>query len=50
MDQSVPLFTGDKLMEWPSGYDFDGYVVIKQNQPLPMTIVAIMAQLHTQDR
>ena len=50
MDQSVPLFTGDKLMEWPSGYDFDGYVVIKQNQPLPMTIVAIMAQLHTMDR
>lgn len=50
MDQSVPLFTGDKLMEWPSGYDFDGYVVIKQDQPLPMTIVAIMAQLHTMDR
>jgi hypothetical protein len=50
MDQPVPLFTGDKLMEWPSGYDFDGYIVVKQDQPLPMTVVALMAQLTTQDR
>ena len=50
MDQSVPLFTGDQLMEWPSGYDFDGYIVVKQNQPLPMTIIAIMPQVTTQDR
>jgi len=50
MDQAVPLFSGDKLMEWAAGYDFDGYIVIKQNQPLPMTVIAIMPQLHTQDR
>jgi hypothetical protein len=50
MNQSVPLFTGDQLMEWPSGYDFDGYIVVKQNQPLPMTIIAIMPQVTTQDR
>lgn len=50
MDQPVPLFTGDKLMEWPSGYDFDGYVVVRQNQPLPMTLIAIMPQVTTQDR
>ena len=50
MDQAPPLFTGDKLIEWPSGYDFDGYVMVVQDQPLPMTVVAIMPQLHTFDR
>jgi hypothetical protein len=50
MDQAPPLFTGDKLIEWPSGYDFDGYVMVQQAQPLPMTVVAVMPQLHTFDR
>lgn len=50
MDQPPPLFTGDKLMEWPGDYDFDGFIVVRQEQPLPMTLVAIMPQLHTFDR
>lgn len=50
MDAPPPLFTGDKLMEWPGDYDFDGFIVIRQEQPLPMTVVAIMPQLHTFDR
>jgi hypothetical protein len=50
MDQAPPLFTGDKLIEWPGGYDFDGYIFVKQEQPLPMTVVALMPQLVTQDR
>jgi hypothetical protein len=50
MDAPPPLFTGDKLMDWPGGYDFDGYMMIKQTQPLPMTVVAIMPQVHTFDR
>lgn len=50
MNQAPPLFTGDKLIEWPDGYTFDGYVMIQQVQPLPMTIVAIMPQVHTFDR
>ena len=50
MDQAPPLFTGDKLIEWPSGYDFDGYVMVKQTQPLPMTVVALMPLVHTSDR
>ena len=37
-------------MEWPDGYTFDGFVMIQQTQPLPMTIVAIMPQVHTFDR
>jgi len=50
MDSPPPLFTGDKLIEWPGGYDFDGYVMVKQVQPLPMTVVAIMPQVTTFDR
>lgn len=50
MNQAPPLFTGDKLVDWPGGYDFDGYVMVRQDQPLPMTLVAIMPQVHTFDR
>lgn len=50
MDSAPPVFSGDKLLEWNGGYDFDGYVTIQQPQPLPMTIVAIMPQVVTQDR
>jgi len=50
MDAPPPIFTGDKLLEWNGGYDFDGYITIQQAQPLPMTIVAIMPQVVTQDR
>lgn len=50
MDEPPPLFSGDKFMNWPGGYDTDGYVMVTQEQPLPMTVVAIMPQLETQDR
>lgn len=50
MDAPPPVFSGDKLLEWNGGYDFEGYISISQPQPLPMTIVAIMPQVVTQDR
>lgn len=50
MDQPPPIFSGDKLMEWPGDYDFDGYMVVQQDQPLPMTVVALMPLVHTFDR
>jgi hypothetical protein len=50
MNAPPPVFTGDKLIEWPGGYDFDGYVMVKQDQPLPMTVVAVMPQVTTFDR
>lgn len=50
MDAPPPLFTGDKLVDWPGGYDFDGYAMVRQVQPLPMTLVALMPQVHTFDR
>lgn len=50
MDRAPPLFSGDKLIEWPGGYDGDGWVMVQQRQPLPMTIIAIMPQINTYDR
>ena len=49
MDTAVPLFNGDKEIFFPSGYENDAQVVIRQNQPLPMTIVAIMRRSNTFD-
>lgn len=50
MDQPVPLYTGDKFIEFPGGYDNDGFVVVKQDQPLPLTILSIYPRLQTFDR
>lgn len=50
MGEPVPLFNGDKFVNWPAGYDTDGSVYWRQDLPLPMTVLAIMPQLVTQDR
>lgn len=49
MDEAVPMFSGDKEIFFPSGYDNDARVMVRQNQPLPMTIVAIMRRSNTFD-
>lgn len=49
MDEAVPLFTGDKEIYFPSGYETDARVVIRQSQPLPMTVLAIMRRSNTFD-
>lgn len=50
MNEPVPLFTGDKSETWNGDYDTSGQIYIRQSQPLPMTVVGIYPQLHTQDR
>jgi len=49
LDQSVPLFTGDKEISWPGGYDTWGIIRIESRQPLPLTLQAIMPSVVTQD-
>ena len=49
MDEAVPLFTGDKEIYFPSGYETDARVIIRQSQPLPMTVLAIMRRSNTFD-
>jgi hypothetical protein len=50
MDTAVPLFTGDHEVEWDGTYDSDNHIFYRQIQPFPVTILAVMPQLHTQDR
>jgi len=48
MDSGLGLFTGDKRVT-NLGWDRDGYIEIKQEQPLPMTILGIHGTLNTVD-
>lgn len=49
MGQAVPLFSGDKTLDFEDDYTTEGYVAFEQTQPLPCSILAIMPQLNTQD-
>lgn len=49
MDQSPPLFTGDKRVVFPKGWDRVARVMVRQQQPLPMTVLAIVPQLSIMD-
>ncbi len=50
MDQALDLYTGDKTIEFGNGYDTDGFVTVRQEQPLPLTIIGIYARLEVFDR
>ncbi|MNL60562.1 hypothetical protein D3C87_1843810 [compost metagenome] len=49
MNQPAPLFSGDKVVSWPNGYDAEGYVGFENDQPTAATIIAFMPQVVTQD-
>lgn len=49
MDSAPPRFTGDKEVPWNNGYETEGRILIRQDQPLPMTILAIMPRVRTND-
>lgn len=42
MDASPPLFTGDKQYEFDGDFDYDTPVFIVQDQPLPLTLLALV--------
>jgi hypothetical protein len=50
MDTAVPLFTGDKDIEFTGGFDDDDRVYIKQGQPLPLTVLAFFPRMNTFDK
>lgn len=41
------LFTGDKVVDFPDGYEGDGVLTILQDKPLPCTVVAIIPVFDT---
>lgn len=50
MGSPPALYTGDKSVTWNNGYETDGYMYFRQDQPLPLTIIGVFPQLVTQDR
>ena len=50
MDTAVPMFTGDKDIEFPGGFDDDDRIYIKQSQPLPLTVLAFYPRMNTFDK
>jgi hypothetical protein len=49
MNQPAPLFTGDKVVPWPDGYNTEAYVGFEIDQPVNAVLVAVMPQIVTQD-
>ncbi|MBE3144555.1 MAG: hypothetical protein IMZ61_11620, partial [Planctomycetes bacterium] len=49
MGQPTPLLTGDKIVPFPGGWDRHGYIRITQEQPLPLTVLAIGPVINTGD-
>lgn len=50
VDAAPELFTGDKNLTMPEGYDTDGYVIIKNDQPFPMTLICLVPNMEVMDR
>ena len=50
MDSPPPLFTGDKDIDWDGDYEVEANICWRQSQPLPLTVLAIMPQVTTQDK
>lgn len=44
-DQAIPPFSGDYDFIPQTGYDTDGSFYVKQDQPLPMTIIALIPDI-----
>lgn len=49
MNNPPPIFSGDKDVPFPEGYNTDGQIRIVADEPLPMTVLALMPQLETHD-
>ena len=49
MDTAVPLFTGDKDIEFPGGFEEGDRIYVQQTQPLPMTVLALYPRMNTHD-
>jgi len=49
MDEGIPPFTGDKEVEFRGNYETDGFIYVRQSQPLPFTILSLYPRLVTND-
>jgi hypothetical protein len=49
MNSGVNIFTGDKDIEFRGNYETDGFIFVRQNQPLPLTVLSLYPRLITND-
>jgi hypothetical protein len=49
MDSGIAVFTGDKEVEFRGNYETDGFIYVRQTQPLPLTILSLYPRLQTND-
>ena len=49
MDNGIPLFSGDKTIEFSGGFDNDDRIYVRQSQVLPMTVLAFYPRMNTFD-
>ena len=49
MDSGLGVFTGDKEVEFRGNYETDGFIFVRQTQPLPLTILSLYPRLQTND-
>lgn len=50
MDNPPDLFSGDILVDWPGDYDTHPWLCLRQDYPMPCTIIGIMPTVSTYDR
>jgi hypothetical protein len=49
MNTPIPVYTGDKEVEFRGNYETDGYIYVRQTQPLPLTVLSLYPELITND-
>tara|TARA_R100001594_G_scaffold33685_2_gene62429 strand:- start:8892 stop:11399 length:2508 start_codon:yes stop_codon:yes gene_type:complete len=49
MDRPPALFSGDKKVPYPKGFETKDNIQVQQDQPLPMTILALISHVKTND-
>ena len=49
MNSGINVFTGDKEIEFRGNYETDGFIFVRQNQPLPLTVLSLYPRLITND-
>ena len=49
MNEPIPVFTGDKEVEFRGNYETDGFIFVRQTQPLPLTVLSLYPELITND-
>jgi hypothetical protein len=49
MGSDLELFTGDKFLDFPGDYERFFQVIVEQDKPLPMNLLAIVHRGQTYD-